>query len=98
MYGLKFLTLAIIAGTGKHFFSFPGQEFLAVDAMFLRLKYCIWAIPYAQKALINDHADIFIGTTRQHAISGYHRSASKTPFKWRFAGGPIVACLYKLTG
>ena len=38
------------------------------------------------------------GLPRQHAISGYHRSASDTPFKWRFAGGPIVARFYKLTG
>ena len=27
----------------------------------------------------------------QHSLFGYHRPASKTPFKWRFAGGPIIA-------
>ena len=26
----------------------------------------------------------------KHVIATRHRSASKTPFKWRFAGGPIV--------
>ena len=25
----------------------------------------------------------------QHSISDHHRPASETPFKWRFAGGPI---------
>ena len=25
---------------------------------------------------------------------GYHRHAYKTPFKWRFAGGPMMAHLY----
>ena len=24
-------------------------------------------------------------------MSGYHRTASDAPFKWRFAGGPMVA-------
>ena len=30
----------------------------------------------------------------QHSMSGYHRHTSKTPFKWRFAGGPMIAHLY----
>ena len=27
----------------------------------------------------------------QHSMLGHHRPASKTPFQWRFAGGPIMA-------
>ena len=27
----------------------------------------------------------------QHSMLGYHRPASETPFKWRFAGGPMMA-------
>ena len=27
----------------------------------------------------------------QHSILGHHRPASETPFKWRFAGGPLMA-------
>ena len=30
----------------------------------------------------------------QHSMLGYHRYASETPFKWRFAGGPMMARLY----
>ena len=29
----------------------------------------------------------------QHLVSGHHRIASETPFKWRFAGGSMVARL-----
>ena len=29
---------------------------------------------------------------------GHYRAASETPFGWRFAGGPIVARIYMLTG
>ena len=29
----------------------------------------------------------------QHSMLGNHRPASKTQFKWRFAGGPMVAHL-----
>ena len=29
----------------------------------------------------------------QHLMLGHHRPASETPFKWRFAGGPIMARL-----
>ena len=32
-----------------------------------------------------------MGKPSQHAVSGHHRPSSETPFKWRFAGGPIVA-------
>ena len=28
----------------------------------------------------------------QHSMLGHHRYASKRPLKWRFAGGPIMAC------
>ena len=28
--------------------------------------------------------------TIQHSMLGHHRPASETPFKWRFAGGPLV--------
>ena len=27
----------------------------------------------------------------QHSMLGHHRPASETPFKWRFAGGPMMA-------
>ena len=27
----------------------------------------------------------------QQTVTGHYRPASETPFKWRFAGGPIVA-------
>ena len=27
----------------------------------------------------------------QHLMLGHHRPASETPFKWRFAGGQIMA-------
>ena len=27
----------------------------------------------------------------QHSILGHHRPASETPFKWRFAGMPMMA-------
>ena len=26
----------------------------------------------------------------QHSMLGHHRPSRKTPFKWRFAGGPLV--------
>ena len=29
----------------------------------------------------------------QHSMSGHHRPASETPFKWRFAGGQTMAQL-----
>ena len=32
--------------------------------------------------------------TSQHSMLGHHRLASRTPFKWPFAGGPLMACLY----
>ena len=28
------------------------------------------------------------------ALSGYHLHASEAPFKWRFAGGPMMARIY----
>ena len=33
-----------------------------------------------------------------HTMSGHYRPTSQTPFEWRFAGGPIVARFYMLTG
>ena len=27
----------------------------------------------------------------QHSMLGHHRPTSETPFKWRFAGGPMMA-------
>ena len=27
----------------------------------------------------------------QHSMLGHQRPASETPFKWRFAGGPLMA-------
>ena len=29
----------------------------------------------------------------EHSMLGHHRHASETPFKWRFAGGPMMARL-----
>ena len=29
----------------------------------------------------------------QHSMLCHHRPASETPFKWRFAGGSMMACL-----
>ena len=29
----------------------------------------------------------------QHSMLGHHRPATETPFKWRFAGGPMMALL-----
>ena len=29
----------------------------------------------------------------QHSMLGNHRRASRTPFKWRFAGGPVMGLL-----
>ena len=37
---------------------------------------------------------------RQHTVSGHHRPSSETPFKWRFARGPMAArsrCLPYIT-
>ena len=31
--------------------------------------------------------------TTKHSMFGHHRQASETPFKWRFAGGPMMARL-----
>ena len=33
----------------------------------------------------------------QHPILGHYQPASETPFRWRFAGGPIVARFYVLS-
>ena len=30
----------------------------------------------------------------QHSMLGHHRYDSETPFKWRFAGGPMLARLW----
>ena len=29
----------------------------------------------------------------QHSLVGHHRHANETPFKWRYAGGPVMVCL-----
>ena len=29
----------------------------------------------------------------QHSMLGHHRHTSKTPFKWRYTGGPMMARL-----
>ena len=29
----------------------------------------------------------------QHSMMSHHRLSSKTPYKCRFAGGPMIACL-----
>ena len=39
-----------------------------------------------------------MGKPSQHAVSGHHRPSSETPFKKRFAGGPIVARFSMFTG
>ena len=30
-------------------------------------------------------------TSSKHVKAGHHRPSSETPFRWRFAGGPLVA-------
>ena len=30
----------------------------------------------------------------QHSMLGHHWHASETPFKWRFAGGPMMTLFY----
>ena len=30
---------------------------------------------------------------KRHLMLGHYRPASETPFKWRFTGGPMMACL-----
>ena len=32
----------------------------------------------------------------QHSMSGHHRHACEMPFKWRFAGGSLMAHLYRV--
>ena len=39
---------------------------------------------------------IITNLSSQHSLSGHHRPASETPFKWRFTGEAIVARLYLL--
>ena len=34
----------------------------------------------------------------QHTVSGHHRLISETPFKWRFAGGLMLAYFSMFTG
>ena len=34
----------------------------------------------------------------QHSMLGHHWPVTETPFKWRFAGGPMTACLLWLLG
>ena len=36
--------------------------------------------------------------TQTETVLGHYRPTSETPFKWRFAGGPIVVRFYMLTG
>ena len=40
----------------------------------------------------------YVKSSSQHAGSDHYRTASETPFKWRFAGGPIVAGFNLLIG
>ena len=40
----------------------------------------------------SSNRDLIRGKKIQIALkAGYHRPASETPFKWRFAGGPMMA-------
>ena len=43
--------------------------------------------------LFLQHGISFLASTRpsKHIKAGHYRPASETPFKWRFAGGPMVA-------
>ena len=40
----------------------------------------------------------FLPNPSKHTKVGHYRPTSKTPFEWRFAGGPIVARFCMLTG
>ena len=44
------------------------------------------------------HVKVHARLLSQQTISGNYRPTSETPFKWRFAGGPIEAHFYLLTG
>ena len=50
--------------------------------------------PRAHPTCMNVQTTYSLGKT----ISGKDRPASETPFKWRFAGCPIVVHFYNLTG
>ena len=43
-------------------------------------------------------SDQYFNQPSKHLKAGYHRSASGTPFKWRFAGGPMVVRYCVLDG
>ena len=43
------------------------------------------------KALPSQHS--MFGHHRHASELGHHRHASEKPFKWRFAGGPMIALL-----
>ena len=36
--------------------------------------------------------------TKPALMLGHHRPAGETPFKWRFAGGPMMACFLCFLG
>ena len=43
--------------------------------------------------LSNTGPDAMKNLLSQHSMLGHHRHASKTPFKWRLTGGPMMARL-----
>ena len=43
--------------------------------------------------LSNSRPDPIKNLSSQHSMFGQHRHASETPFKWRFACGPMMARL-----
>ena len=49
---------------------------------------------YKNKGFLGNTGPDFLKITKlpsQHTMLGHHRPASETPFKWRFAGGPVMA-------
>ena len=47
---------------------------------------------------VENHLEFIFGLLRQHTISSHYQPTSKTPYEWRFAGGPMVAQFYMHSG
>ena len=71
---------------------------MAVDGFILTISWHVWEVDSS----IYTQIDGFLSNTgpnplkitklpRQHLMLGHHRHASETPFKWRFAGGSVMA-------
>ena len=69
-----------------------------IDSSFSSVNNELW-IPHRISLFMNVAASLTIGRTlRQQTISEHYWPASETPFKWRFAGGPMLAGFYMFTG